>query len=88
MYLFPHSDNYIDVNDEQRVLGLQPSAIRFNVKNNFNFNRLFRMGVNYRRLLTENKIIKSLVTQKVDDFIENGKYGPLKAHMRAKSCLC
>ena len=42
IYLFAHSDNYIEIDDRQPILAFQPSCLRFNVKNNFNFNKLFR----------------------------------------------
>lgn len=78
MYLFPHSENYIDVNDEARMLMFQPSCLRFNCKNEFNFNKLFKSGVNYRQLLTEATIIKQLVTEKVMEAEANGGvYAPL-----------
>jgi len=49
IYLYPLSDNHIDPQgDDNRILSMHPSAIRFNVRNGFNFNRLYRQGVNYR----------------------------------------
>ena len=73
VYLFPHSDNYFNVGDHQKILQFTPSCLRFNMRNNFNFNRLFRMGVNYHRLNTDKEIIRKLVEIKVDTMISNEK---------------
>ena len=88
VYLFPYSENYIDINDEQRILQYTPSCLRFNMKNNFNFNKLFRMGINYRRMFTEAEPIRKLVEAKIDESIVNGRFGVLAANMRSKNCLC
>ena len=57
IYLFPYSDNHINyyrngLLDQAQVLEFSPSCLRFNTRNNFNFNKLFRMGLNYRRIST------------------------------------
>ena len=67
IYLFPYSENYMEINDEQKVLQFTTSCLRFNIKNRFDFNKLFRMGLNYRRLFTEAETIKKMAESKIDE---------------------
>ena len=53
--------------------------MKFNVKNNFNFNKLIKTGVNYRRL-TERESIHKLCVTKIDE-ANGGKLGPISWQM-------
>lgn len=89
VFLFPHSDTHLDINDEAKVLSFMPSCVRFNIKNDFNFNKLFRMGVNFRRLRTEKEAVRKMCVDKITAFYANNqRWAPLPAHMRHKNCLC
>ena len=45
MYVWPHSEILGD-----QVMQVKSSNIRFLMKHNFDFNKLFNLGVNYQRL--------------------------------------
>ena len=76
IYLFPHSEN--NIGDEWNLL-FTTGCMKFNVKNNFNFNKLIKTGVNYRRL-TERESIHKLCVTKIDE-ANGGKLGPISWQM-------
>ena len=66
IWLYPHSDNHIDPHgDSNRILSMHPAAIKFNLRCGFNFNKLYRMGVNYRNLSTDKEVIRRLCEHRV-----------------------
>ena len=96
IYLFPYSDNHINyyrngILDQPQVLEFTPGCLRFNTRNNFNFNKLFRMGLNYRRISTKG-VIRKLVEERAQIFHCNDVKGERRSAMpkdiqRSKWCL-
>ena len=51
-FLLAGSENKISIEDDPNekdcLLKFEPSAVKFNLKNGFNFNKLFKVGVPFR----------------------------------------
>lgn len=60
------------------MLQFNPSCLKFNIRNKFDFNKLFRMGVNYRKIKGEKEEVVSLIEQRVDAIMDNEKNGTRK----------
>lgn len=52
--------------------------MKFNIRNKFDFNKLFRMGVNYRQLKVEKEEVVKLIAERVDAIMDNEKNGTRK----------
>ena len=93
IYLFPHSPNQININGIQKILQFSTSCLKFNLRNKFDFNKLFSSGINYRQLTSERAQVLSLIEQRVDIIMANETNGTKKilipeAQLRMKNCLC
>ena len=61
VYVWPHSEILGD-----RTMQFKTSNIRFLMKHNFDFNKLFNLGVNYQRLVDQD-LIKEKIAQRAKD---------------------
>lgn len=61
VFVWPHSEIMGDT-----TMQFKTSNIRFLMKHNFDFNKLFNLGVNYQRL-SDQQLIREKIAQRVQD---------------------